>query len=177
MLSIAPNFLFDVRLILIIHQINLVRTCSNWRIQGGAHLQRKTHFFQFLMFSLKSAHIGGSRPAPRAHPLLAPNSFIFACIFTEKCPCWRSVTPPRGRCPPVGNPGSATGPCRTLAPMELPPPRHPMENPGSVPGSMFRQTEMLIRQYLLPLKTDHLGAVLVTGDLSGPSDQYGPFSQ
>ena len=38
-------------------------------------------------------------------------------------------------------------------------------------------TKLLVPQYLFLLKTDHPGAVLVTGNLDGPSDQCGPFSQ
>ena len=37
-------------------------------------------------------------------------------------------------------------------------------------------TKLLVRQYILPLKIDHSWVVLVTGDLSGPSDQSGSFS-
>ena len=37
-----------------------------------------------------------------------PNSFIFTCVFTEKCPCWMLAPPPmRVGTPPMGNPGSA----------------------------------------------------------------------
>ena len=43
--------------------------------------------------------------------------------------------------------------------------------------SVVRRTKRLVRQYLLPLKMDHLGVVLVMGELGGPLDQYGPFSQ
>ena len=40
-----------------------------------------------------------------------------------------------------------------------------MGNPGSA------------TEYLLPLKTDHPEAILVTGDLGDPSDQCGPLNQ
>ena len=31
---------------------------------------------------------------------------------------------------------------------------------------------LIVRQYLLPLKTDHHGVMLDTSDLGGPEDQY-----
>ena len=43
--------------------------------------------------------------------------------------------------------------------------------------SVVGQTKPLVRQYILPLKIEHPGFVLVVGDLDGPSVQYGPFSQ
>ena len=43
--------------------------------------------------------------------------------------------------------------------------------------SVVGQTKLLVRQYILPLKIEHPGFVLVVGDLDGPSVQYGPFSQ
>ena len=53
--------------------------------------------------------IGGSRGGvPDARPPMGSNSFIFAYIFTEKCPRRRSTPPLTGACPPTGNPGSAT---------------------------------------------------------------------
>ena len=39
--------------------------------------------------------------------------------------------------------------------------------------SVVRRTKLLVRPYLLPLKMDHPGVVLVTGDSGGPSHQYG----
>ena len=42
---------------------------------------------------------------------------------------------------------------------------------------MIHRTKLFVRQYHLLFKTDHPGVVLVTGDLSGPLDLYGPFSQ
>ena len=38
--------------------------------------------------------------------------------------------------------------------------------------SVVRRTKPLIRQYLLPLETDHPGVVLVIGDLGSPLNQY-----
>ena len=55
------------------------------------------------------ANIGGSRGCVWCTPPMGPNSFIFAYIFTKKCPCQRSTTPLMGAHPPMGNPGSATG--------------------------------------------------------------------
>ena len=54
--------------------------------------------------------IGGSRGGHAWHmPPMGPNSFIFAYIFTEKCPRRRSMPSPNGCMPPrTGNPGSAT---------------------------------------------------------------------
>ena len=53
--------------------------------------------------------IGGSRGGmPGACPPMGPNSFIFAYICTEKCPCQRSTPPLTDAHPPMGNPGSAT---------------------------------------------------------------------
>ena len=51
-----------------------------------------------------------SRRAPPPPPT-GPNSFIFTCVFTEKCLC-RRLAPPPMRVgapppPPTGNPGSA----------------------------------------------------------------------
>ena len=43
--------------------------------------------------------------------------------------------------------------------------------------SVVRWIKLFIFQCVLPLKTDHSGVFLVTGDLNDPSDQYGPFSQ
>ena len=40
---------------------------------------------------------------------VGPNSFVFAYIFVEKHPCWKSTPPLMGPRPPTGNPGSATG--------------------------------------------------------------------
>ena len=52
------------------------------------------------------ADLGG---VPCARPPMGPNSFIFAYIFTKKCPRQRSTPPPNGcHAPPTGNPGSAT---------------------------------------------------------------------
>ena len=51
------------------------------------------------------ADLGGC--AGHMPPLMRPNSFAFACIFTKKCPHWRFM-PPNGCTPPTGNPGSAT---------------------------------------------------------------------
>ena len=51
--------------------------------------------------------IGGSRGGvPGARPPTGPNSFIFAYIFTEKCPRWRPKPPKMGPRPPMENPGS-----------------------------------------------------------------------
>ena len=36
--------------------------------------------------------------------------------------------------------------------------------------------QTLVHWCLLPLKTDYLGFILVTGDLNGLSDKYGPFT-
>ena len=47
--------------------------------------------------------VGGSRGRAPTEPY----SFVFAYIFTEKCPR-RRCTPPKGSTPPAGNPGSAT---------------------------------------------------------------------
>ena len=47
------------------------------------------------------AGLGRGR-AGRTAPPMGPNSFIFAYIFTEKCPCWRSTPPPNGCTPPYG---------------------------------------------------------------------------
>ena len=56
---------------------------SHWRIQGGT---------------------AGACPPPTGSI-----SFIFACIFTEKCTHQRLVPPPNGSVPsPMGNPGPAT---------------------------------------------------------------------
>ena len=44
---------------------------------------------------------------PGARPPTGPNYFVFAYIFTKKCPRQRS-TPPNGPTPPTGNPGSGT---------------------------------------------------------------------
>ena len=35
---------------------------------------------------------------------------------------------------------------------------------------MIRRTKLLVRRYILPLKTDHPGVILVTGVLDGPLD-------
>ena len=43
--------------------------------------------------------------------------------------------------------------------------------------SAVHRTKWLVHQYLLSLKMDHLGVILFTEDLGGPSDQSGPFSQ
>ena len=37
--------------------------------------------------------------------------------------------------------------------------------------------DQTVGPYVLPLKTDHPGVILVRGDLGGMSDQHGPFSQ
>ena len=42
---------------------------------------------------------------------------------------------------------------------------------------VVHRTKLLIRQYILPQKTDHAEVVLVTYDLDGPSDQNGLFTQ
>ena len=39
--------------------------------------------------------IGGSRGRAGTRPPTGPNSFIFAHIFTEKCPHWRPKPPPK----------------------------------------------------------------------------------
>ena len=53
--------------------------------------------------------IGRSRGACPVHtPPMGPNSFVFAYIFTEKCPRQRSMLPQWVHAPPMGNPGSAT---------------------------------------------------------------------
>ena len=54
--------------------------------------------------------IGGSREGgvPGARPPMGPNSFVFAYIFTKKCPRRRSTPPLTVARPPMGNPGSAT---------------------------------------------------------------------
>ena len=51
--------------------------------------------------------LGGGGRARRTPPM-GPNSFIFAYIFTKKCPHRRSMPPQRVHAPPMGNPGSAT---------------------------------------------------------------------
>ena len=51
------------------------------------------------------ADLGG---VPGAHPPMGPNSFVFAYIFTEKCPRRRSMPSLMGARPPTGNPGPAT---------------------------------------------------------------------
>ena len=43
---------------------------------------------------------------PAHAPPTGPNSFIFAYIFTEKCPGRRPKAPQNGSAPPTGNPGS-----------------------------------------------------------------------
>ena len=54
-------------------------------------------------------NIGGSRGrAGCKPPPMGPNSLVFAYIFTKKHPCWKSMPPLMGACPPMGNPGSAT---------------------------------------------------------------------
>ena len=51
----------------------------------------------FSETSKQSLSIGGSRggvPGARPPPPMGPNSFVFAYIFTEKCPHRRSTPPP-----------------------------------------------------------------------------------
>ena len=55
--------------------------------------------------------------------------------------------------------------------------RHVLENYQGRTCSMGRRTKLLVRQYLLPLNTDQPWVVLVKGDLDGPLNQYGQFSQ
>ena len=43
---------------------------------------------------------GGGERAGHTPPPMGPNSFIFAYIFTKKCPHWRSTPPLMGACPP-----------------------------------------------------------------------------
>ena len=57
--------------------------------------------------------IGGSRGRAITRPPTGPNSFVFAYIFTEKCPRWRKEPPKMGPRPLTGNPGS--GPVRVCA--------------------------------------------------------------
>ena len=45
-------------------------------------------------------------------------------------------------------------------------------HPKQVQPRVVRWTKLLVRPYLLQLKKDHPGVVLVTGDLDGPSEQY-----
>ena len=59
------------------------------RVQGGRHWSVPT-----------------LPPAPPPPPA-GPNSFIFAYVSAEKCPCQRLAPPQTGRRPLTGNPGSA----------------------------------------------------------------------
>ena len=43
--------------------------------------------------------------------------------------------------------------------------------------SVVRLAKLLVRFHLLSLKMDHPKVLLVMGELHGPSDQYGSFSQ
>ena len=54
--------------------------------------------------------------------------------------------------------------------------KYPKKFPGHT-CSVVRRTKQLVHWYLSPLKTEHPGAILDTGDLGDPSDEYGPFSQ
>ena len=54
--------------------------------------------------------IGGSRGRAGAYPPTGPNSFVFAYIFTEKCPCRRKTPPQNGSKPPYGK--SCIRPCK-----------------------------------------------------------------
>ena len=49
------------------------------------------------------------------------------------------------------------------------------KNAHKFQGRMVRWTKLLVCWYHLPLKKDHPG--IVAGDLDGPLEQYGPFSQ
>ena len=48
--------------------------------------------FSMLRNAITLADLGG---VPSARPPMGPNSFIFAYIFTKKCPRWRSMPPLR----------------------------------------------------------------------------------
>ena len=66
--------------------------------------QRKHHWkIITITFSVKAEmhNIGGSRGRARRTPPMGPNSFIFAYIFTEKCPRRRSMPPLTGARPPL----------------------------------------------------------------------------
>ena len=62
--------------------------------------------YDCLVLTWPLADLGGACPAHA--PTMGPNSFVFAYIFTKKCPRRRSTPPPTGARPPTGNPGSAT---------------------------------------------------------------------
>ena len=71
------------------------------------------------MVYITLADLGGV-PGARPPPPMGPNSFIFAYIFTEKCPRRRSTPPLTGARPPMRNPGSATASyCHILSQAEL----------------------------------------------------------
>ena len=84
--------------------------CSLADLGGGGGACRAhatpygTKFFHFHIHFICGSRGGMPGACP---PPMGPNSFIFAYIFTEKCPRWRS-TPQWVHAPPTGNPGSAT---------------------------------------------------------------------
>ena len=69
-------------------------------------------------------------------PPMGPNSFVFAYIFTEKCPRRRSMPPQRVHAPPTGNPGSATGVVRTVF-------SHALFSPGSISVALYVATSLM----------------------------------
>ena len=51
-------------------------------------------------YTITLADLGGV-PGARPPPPMGPNSFIFAYIFTKKCPRRRFTRPPNGCTPPL----------------------------------------------------------------------------
>ena len=87
-------------------------TYNFWLVMQETVMASTCTYFEvsFSFVNVFSFIIGGSRGgrARRTPPHMEPNSFVFAYIFTEKCPRQRSMPPLTGARPPTGNPGSAT---------------------------------------------------------------------
>ena len=70
-----------------------------WRVRNPEK-RRSWHRYHERITHMALADLGGR--AGRTPPPMGPNSFIFANIFTEKCPCQRSTPPLMGAHPPYG---------------------------------------------------------------------------